>query len=87
MSTADELFNQLDGQIVGSGDCRRRIEVEGIREADYRFWVQLELFDGDNVVPLVLNLGAAVTAPTALASIEHWLANPEGAKGQVIVVD
>jgi hypothetical protein len=87
MSNADELFKQLDGQIVSSGDCRRRIEVEGIREADDRFWVQLELRNGDGVIPLVLNLAVTVTAPTALASIEHWLANTEEAEGQLIVVD
>jgi hypothetical protein len=87
MSTADELFTQLDGQSVGNGGCIRRIEVEGIREADNRFWVQLELIDGDDVRPLVLNLGATVSASTALASIEEWLANPDAARGQVIVVD
>lgn len=87
MSTADELFTQLDGQSVGSGDRTRRIEVEGIREADSRFWVQLALVDGNDVRPLVLNLGATVGASTALASIEHWLANPEAVQGQVIVVD
>ena len=87
MSTADELFKQLDGQVVSSGDGSRKIEVEGIRETDDRFWVQLALLDDGDVIPLVLNLGATVTPSTALARIEHWLANPEQAKGQLIVVD
>jgi hypothetical protein len=87
MATADDLFKQFDGQIVGSGDYRRQIEVEGIREADNRFWIQLALLDDGDVIPLVINMGAAVTASAALARIERWLANPEEAKGQLIVVD
>jgi hypothetical protein len=87
MSTADELFKRLDGQIVRSCDQSRRIEIHGIREAENRFWIQLALLDGGEAMPLVLNMGATVPPSTALARIEHWLANPDEGEGRMIVVD
>ncbi|HET9831113.1 MAG TPA: hypothetical protein VFP91_05375 [Vicinamibacterales bacterium] len=88
MSTADELFNRLDGQQVGSGPHARRIEIQGIREEGARYWVQMALLDGDSeTVPLVINMTATATESDVLARVEQWLGNPDEADNRLIVID
>ena len=77
VTSADELFVNLDGAILPTESGNWQIEVCGIHEADHRYWVQLNLV-GPDCYSMTLRADAlsANSIRRQIAGCLHGLVSP-----------
>ena len=82
-SSANDLFDALDGHYVSLGALTWRIEISGIFEQEGANWVQLTL-QGAHPHSVAVRITPFDTAAEVVAALLSWLSDPAKTTGSVL---
>jgi hypothetical protein len=82
-SSANDLFDALDGRHVSLGARTWRIEISGIFEQEGSSWVQLTL-KGAPPHSVAVKLAPLDTAAEVVGALLLWLNDPSKSSGRVL---
>jgi hypothetical protein len=83
LSSANDLFDALDGRHVSLGSRTWRIEISGIFEQEGASWVQLTL-KGAPPHSVAVKLAPLDTAAEVIGALLLWLKDPSKSSGRVL---
>lgn len=82
-SSANDLFDALDGRYVSLGARTWRIEISGIFEQEGSNWVQLTL-QGAPPHSVAVRIAPLDTATEVVGALLSWLKDPTKPTGRVL---
>jgi hypothetical protein len=85
-SSANDLFDALDGHYVSLGSRTWRIEISGIFEQEGSNWVQLTL-QGARPHSVAVRITPFDTAAEVVGALLSWLSDPAKPTSQVLHFD